>query len=101
MITKKELEIKTTYPLFEPLDIYVVDDDKNIEYIKLADIDLYSQRLIDHRNLIAPIPFHDNERKYLCNNIHIQFYATPNLYLASRLFFRSTQHKAIWPESVI
>jgi signal transduction histidine kinase/CheY-like chemotaxis protein len=56
-------KLETTYPLLDYLDIYIVDEDKNIEHIKLGDTYLYSQRPINHRNFIVPVPLHDNERK--------------------------------------
>lgn len=56
-------KLETTYPLLDYLDIYIVDEQKNIEHIKLGDTYLYNQRPIDHRNFIIPIPLHDNERK--------------------------------------
>jgi signal transduction histidine kinase/CheY-like chemotaxis protein len=56
-------KLETTYPLLDYLDIYIVDKDKNVEHIKLGDTYPYSQRPIDHRNFIVPIPLHDNERK--------------------------------------
>jgi signal transduction histidine kinase len=55
--------LETTYTLLDYLDIYIVDENKNIEHIKLGDIYPYSQRPIDHRNFIVPISLYDNERK--------------------------------------
>jgi signal transduction histidine kinase/CheY-like chemotaxis protein len=56
-------KIENTYPLLDYLDIYIVDEDKNIEHIKMGDTYLYNQRPVDHRNFIAPITLHDNEVK--------------------------------------
>jgi signal transduction histidine kinase/CheY-like chemotaxis protein len=56
-------KLETTYPLLDYLDIYIVDEIKNIEYIELGDIHPFSQRPIDHRNFIVPISLYDNERK--------------------------------------
>lgn len=56
-------KLENTYPLLDYFDIYIVDESKNIEHIKLGDTYLYNQRLIDHRNFIVPITLQDNEKK--------------------------------------
>ena len=61
-------KIETTYPLLDYLDIYIIDENKNIEHIKMGDTYLYNQRPVDHRNFIAPISLHDNEK----NEIYVR-----------------------------
>jgi signal transduction histidine kinase/CheY-like chemotaxis protein len=61
-------KLETTYPLLDYLDIYIVDENKNIEHIKMGDTYLYNQRPVDHRNFIAPISLHDNEK----NDIYVR-----------------------------
>ncbi|MEH6450789.1 MAG: 7TM diverse intracellular signaling domain-containing protein [Oleispira sp.] len=56
-------KLENTYPLLDYFDVYIVDESKNIEHIKLGDTYLYNQRPIDHRNFIVPITLQDNEKK--------------------------------------
>ncbi len=56
-------KLEATYPLLDYIDFYLIDQDKNIEHLKLGDTYLYQQRPVDHRNFIIPISLHDNERK--------------------------------------
>jgi len=61
-------KLENTYPLLDYYDIYIVDDNKNIEHIKMGDTYLYNQRPVDHRNFIASITLQDNEK----NDIYVR-----------------------------
>ncbi|NRA22976.1 MAG: response regulator [Oleispira sp.] len=61
-------KLETTYPLLDYLDIYIIDENKHIEHIKMGDTYLYNQRPVDHRNFIVPISLHDNEK----NEIYVR-----------------------------
>ncbi len=56
-------KLEITYPLLDYIDLYLVDDNKDVEHIKMGDTYLYNQRPVNHRNFIAPISLNDNERK--------------------------------------
>jgi len=56
-------KLENTYPLLDYYDIYIVDENRNIEHIKMGDTYLYNQRPVDHRNFITSIALHDNEKK--------------------------------------
>ncbi|HCM06775.1 MAG TPA: hypothetical protein DIC30_12275 [Oceanospirillales bacterium] len=56
-------KIETTYPLLDYLDIYILDESKNVEHFKMGDVYLYEERPVNHRNFIVPVTLHDNETK--------------------------------------
>jgi signal transduction histidine kinase/CheY-like chemotaxis protein len=56
-------KLENTYPLLDYFDVYIVDESKNIEHVKLGDTYLFNQRPIEHRNFIVPVTLQDNERK--------------------------------------
>lgn len=56
-------KLETTYPLLDYLDIYVVNDQKQIEHFQMGDTYPYAQRPVAHRNFIAPITLNDGEKK--------------------------------------
>lgn len=56
-------KLEITYPLLDYIDLYLIDNNKHVEHIKMGDIYPYNQRPVNHRNFIAPISLNDNEKK--------------------------------------